>query len=248
MHEVKIKSEEFYENKYQHENEPWEYSKKAVEILRHEFIVELADSLNIILLNTLDVGCGKGNLIFQLDGMSKLILGIDVSETALSQARSKYQTSRAKFKSEYFFSKDNITSTSLPNNYFDLVLLCDGIKEWFDDDKKRITALKETSRIMKFGGVAIISDYQKAKNFDNYIKMISSSPLKIVNVVYFHDRLCYQFYSWFKAIEKNFIIKNLYKSRILAKVLIKISSLFGRKGAKHLFVVAIKSLLVFANI
>lgn len=240
MNEIQIKSEKFYENKYQHEDEPWDYSKKAVEILRHEFIVELADSLNIILSKTLDVGCGKGNLIFQLDGKSEIILGIDVSETALSQARIRYKSNRAKFKSQYFFIKENITSTTLPNTYFDLVLLCDGINEWFDDDENRIAALKETSRILKFGGMAIISDYQKVKNFDNYIKMINSSPLKVVNVIYFYDRFCYQFYSWFKAIEKSSVVQSLYNNRDLAKILIKISSLFGRKGSKHIFVIATK--------
>lgn len=248
MNEIKIKTEEFYENKYQHENEPWDYSKKAVEILRHEFIVNLAGGLKKDYLRILDVGCGKGQLTFQLDGKSRQILGIDVSETALSKARSKFQINNLNFKSEYFFTKDNITSTSFPENHFDLVLLCDGINEWFDDEEKRIAALKETCRILNSGGFAIISDYQKEKNFDNYIKTVNSSPLKIVSIIYFHDRLCYQFYSWFKAIEKNSIIQSLYKSRILAKVLIKISSSFGRKGAKHLFVVAIKSLLVFANI
>ena len=242
-----MKTEEFYENKYQLENEPWEYSKKAVEILRHEFIVSLTSGLRKNYLRILDAGCGKGQLTFQLDGKSRQVYGIDVSETALSEARSKFRTTDMNFKSEYFFTKDNITSTSFPEDHFDLVLLCDGINEWFDDEEKRIDALKETSRILNSGGFAIISDYQKAKSFDNYIKMVSSSPLKIIKIIYFYDRLCYQFYSWFKAIEKNSIIQSLYKSRILAKVLIKISSLFGRKGAKHLFVVAIKSLLVFAN-
>lgn len=248
MNEIKIKSEEFYENKYQLENEPWEYSKKVVEILRHEFIIKLMDGLKKNYLRILDAGCGKGQLTFQLDGKSKQVMGIDVSETALSKAREKCQTNNTNFISEYLFTKNNITLTFFPENHFDLVLLCDGINEWFDNEEKRIDALKETRRILNFGGYAIISDYQKAENFDNYIKMVNSSPLKIVYVTYFHDRLCYQFYSWFKAVEKNFIVQGLYRNRTLAKVLIKISSFFGRKGAKHLFVVAIKNLLVFANI
>ncbi len=248
MNEIKLKTEEFYENKYQLENEPWEYSKKAVELLRHEFIVNLVGSFNKNYLRILDTGCGKGQLTFQLDGKSKQIFGIDVSETALSKARLKLQFNDTNFKSEYLFTKDSITSTSFPDNYFDLILLSDGINEWFDDEKKKNDVLKETFRILNTGGFAIISDYQKAKNFDNYIKTVSSSPLRIIKTIYFYDRLCYQFYSWFKAVEKNFIIQGLFRSRILAKTLIKISSLFGRKGAKHLFVVAIKSLLVLANI
>lgn len=243
-----IKTEEFYENKYQQENEPWEYSKKAVELLRHEFIVNLVGSLNKDFLKILDVGCGKGQLTFQLDGRSKQIFGIDVSETALSKARSNIQSNKMNYKSEYFFKRDNITSSSFPDNYFDLVLLSDGINEWFDDEMKKNDALKETFRILNSGGFAIISDYEKAKNFDNYIKTVSSSPLKIIKTIYFYDRLCYQFYSWFKAVEKNFIIQGLFRSRILAKTMIKISSLFGRKGAKHLFVIAIKSLLVLASV
>jgi len=233
-----LKNEEFYEKKYKSEQEPWEYSKKGVEILRLEFIVNLIVSFKKDSLRILDVGCGTGHLTIQLDGLSAEIYGIDVSETALAKADAR--TSGKNFKSKFFFKKENICLTSFPENYFDLILLSDGINEWFDDDGKRSEALTESNRILAPGGYVLISDYQKESNFNNYISLVSFSSVKIFRVVYFYDRLCYQFYSWFKALESLRIIQYLFKSRVVAKSLIFVSSLLGRKGAKHLFVVAEK--------
>lgn len=236
-----MKTEKFYEQKYQLEQDPWDYSKKAVEILRHEFIVSLALSLKQKFSRILDVGCGKGLLTNQFIGSAAEIYGIDLSETALTKAKNNISGGGTNSNSKIFFAKGNIISTSFADNYFDLILLSDGINEWFGETENRVRALIETFRILTPGGYALISDYQKPKYFDSYIEIIKTCPLKIVRVIPLHDRLCYQFYSWFKAVENIKIIKVLFRNVVLAKILMKISSLFGRKGAKHLFVIVTKN-------
>lgn len=237
------KSEEFYEQKYRSESEPWEYSKKAVEVLRHKFVLKTALSLKNGYTKILDVGCSKGQLTSLLHGLAPEIYGIDVSETALANAK-KFVDSETEEYSEaackYFFLKENINSLSFSENSFDLVLLCDGIFEWFSSNDSRLQALKETHRVLMKDGFAIICDYGNQKYFDDYLALVRASGLEVYAVYPFNDRLCYQFNSWLKAVEKNFLARMIIESKVVAHFLMKISSLSGMKGSKHIFVVATK--------
>ena len=238
----KEKSEEFYEQKYKNESEPWEYSKKAVEVLRHDFTLRTALSLKSSYTKILDVGCIKGQLTFLFGGVSPEIYGIDVSETALAYAKKSFDEAKKKSggSCQYFFEKENITSLSFPEKSFDLVLLCDGIFEWFINNENRLQALKETHRVLMKGGFVILCDYGNQKYFDEYLALVNASGLEVVSTYRFNDRLCYQFNSWLKAVEKNIIAQKLIESRLIARFLMKVSSLFGAKGSKHIFVVATK--------
>ncbi len=238
----KEKSEEFYEQKYRSESEPWEYSKKAVEVLRHNFTLDIALTLKNSYCKILDVGCSKGRLTSLFKGISKEIYGIDVSETALAFAKKSFDEAKNKTYvcCKYFFEKENITSLTFSDNSFDLVLLCDGIFEWFINKENRIQALKETNRVLMKGGFVILCDYGNQKYFDEYLAIIKASGLEVVSTHLFNDRLCYQFNSWLKAVEKNLIARKLIENKFVARSLMKISSLFGVKGSKHIFVVATK--------
>jgi ubiquinone/menaquinone biosynthesis C-methylase UbiE len=238
----KEKSEEFYEQKYKSESEPWEYSKKAVEVLRHDFILRTALFLKSGYTRILDVGCSKGQLTSLFRGMSPEIYGIDVSETALVFAKKSFDEAENKpgDTCQYFFKKENITSLSFPENSFDLVLLCDGIFEWFMINENRIQALKETHRVLMKKGFVILSDYGNQKYFDEYLALVKASGLEVFATYRCNDRLCYQFNSWLKAVEKSIIARKLIESKLIARFLIKVSSLFGAKGSKHIFVVATK--------
>lgn len=239
----KEKLEEFYEQKYKNESEPWEYSKKAVEVLRHDFTLRTALSLKSGYTKILDVGCSKGQLTSLFRNQSPEIYGIDVSETALAFAKKSFDenTKTSNGSCKYFFMKENITSLSFSDNSFDLILLCDGIFEWFSNNDSRLQALKETHRVLMKGGFVILSDYGNQKYFDEYLALVKASGLEVVSTYRFNDRLCYQFNSWLKAVEKNILAQKLIESRLIARFLIKVSSLFGAKGSKHIFVVATKN-------
>jgi SAM-dependent methyltransferase len=234
-------SEEFYEKKYQNEKEPWGYSEIAVEVLRHEFIVKTANEIKPKYKRILDVGCGKGQLTFLFNGLANEIVGVDVSQTAVNQA----SASAEKFtndtnETKYEFAVDNILTPNFPENYFDLILLCDGIEEWFKDEREKTQALQNVHKLLMPGGYAILSDYQKPQHFASFVNFISQSPLIVVKSLCLNDRLCYQFNSWFKMFEKAEFVKWIYANKNFAKVLMRISSLFGVNGSKHFCVVAQK--------
>ncbi|MBA4407177.1 hypothetical protein C0389_07885 [bacterium] len=238
----KEKSEEFYEQKYKNESEPWEYSKKAVEVLRHDFTLRTVLSLKSSYTRVLDVGCSKGQLTALFRSISLEIYGIDVSETALAYAKKSFDESNSKnnFLHKYFFQKENITALTFSGDTFDLVLLCDGIFEWFMNYESRLQALKETYRVLMKNGFVILCDYGNQKYFDDYLALVNASGLEVVSTHRFNDRLCYQFNSWLKAAEKNILAQKLIESRLIARFLMKVSSMFGVNGSKHIFVVATK--------
>jgi SAM-dependent methyltransferase len=239
---VNKKSSDFYEQKYLDEKEPWGYNRFAVEKLRHEFVVKTARILKTNYSRILDVGCGKGHLTFRFHGLSKEIIGMDISKTAVDKSSSFSQNNYPdNIHTQYSFVNSCILNVNFPENHFDLILLCDGISEWFSNEVDKINALKKAHDLLMPGGVVILSDYQKPANFEAYVNFISSSSLKIEKLLYHNDRLCYQFYSWFKKVENFRIIRMLFGSIILARLLMVISSLMGKNGSKHIFVIARKT-------
>lgn len=240
---VSNKSEEFYEQKYRNETEPWGYSGYAVEMLRYELIVKTAKSLKSNYTRVLDVGCSKGQLTFLLNGIAPEVIGIDVSKTAVNHAALNAKNSSSKDNpTKFIFAVKNILNADFPDNHFDLILLCDGIEEWFSDEKEKMAALRKTNQLLKPGGYAILSDYQKPQHFASFVNFITHSPLKVVKSFPLNDRLCYQFNSWFKMGEKLKIAKQLFANKTIAKGLMGISSLLGKNGSKHFCVVVQKML------
>ncbi|TSA26238.1 MAG: class I SAM-dependent methyltransferase [Ignavibacteriales bacterium] len=241
------KNSEYFEQLYSSNEEPWEYSKKAVEVLRHEFVVKTACSLKPNYSRILDVGCGKGRLTFLFNGLAPEILGIDVSKTAVQQAEtyvnklSQHGNLAKADNSRFHFSETNITNSSFPANHFDLILLCDGLEGWHLSMNEKEKVLAESFRLLMPGGFVILTDYLKHERFSEFETIISNSPLKIVRSVYLNDRFAYQFNSWFKMGEKLKVVQWIFANKSLAKGLMKISSLFGKRGSKHFCVIATKN-------
>ncbi|HEY5750699.1 MAG TPA: class I SAM-dependent methyltransferase [Chryseolinea sp.] len=113
--------------------------------------------------NVLDVGTGLGLLMI---GAAKRLtsgnsIGIDIwnkddlSENSFTKANKNAALENVANKIE--LKEENILQTSFKNNYFDVVLsnLC---LHNVGDKENRKTACREIHRILKKGGVAIISD------------------------------------------------------------------------------------------
>jgi len=234
------KTQAFFEDKYRVNNDPWSYNNRAVEILRYEYIARLVKGIKTGYERVLDTGCSKAHLSLLLKDHAKEIYAVDISETAVKNAEKHYSKIINAADAKYFFMKEDISSLTFPDNYFDLVLLCDGINEWFNREENRKKALDEAFRVLRKGGCAVLSDYQNPDNFDDYISFIKNSRFKILNTNYLYDRLSYRFNSWIKAFENYSFAQWLFNNKPLANTLFKISALFGKNGAKHIVVIAVK--------
>ncbi len=240
----KLEREEDFDRIYRSESEPWQYSARAVEVLRHEFLIRKAHSVIRSSERVLDVGCSLGQFTERLYGLAPEVFAIDLSPTALQRAERRCNTAREshartlnQIQTKFIFLKASVEELPFPDTYFDLTFLCDGLDEWKLTPEQRLRALKEVARTLKSGGCAILTDYLHPSFFGRYVDIVRTGPLPVYSVEYLHDRFCYQFISWLHAVQHWKICHRLIANRTLAKFQSQISRLFGERGSKHLCIV-----------
>ncbi len=229
-----------FETKYQTEAEPWSYSGRAAELMRHEFVVDIARRFNPCPERVLDLGCSNGQLSYRLGEAflppSSHICSLDISPTAVAQAREYVQSSKA----DYFFLAASSTEIPFADNTFDTVIVSDGLHGWElpPDLQRRVVA--EVSRVLRAGGYAVFTDYLHPKKFDGLIELIGEGAMTITTVEYLYDRLWYRIESWFHLVQRNPLVKAFLRNMAFARALKSISRLSGRNGSKHICVVTQK--------
>ena len=236
----------YFENKFRTEQEPWNYSHKAVELLRYEFILNLIRTLKPDCNNILEVGCALGEFTKKLNGAAKNIFSFDISPTAVKKTRARcsfLSNSKQEIisnKSRYFFCTTSATEFPFQQNVFEVVLLCDGIIGWEISKEQRAEVLVQAFQSITYNGFVILTYYLHPKKFDEHINEIKTSPLKIKKVIYLNDRLAYRFETWFKGFGSTKVIKKLIASKRFVRLLMKVSSLSGKSGSKHVCIIAAK--------
>ena len=223
---------EYFDSKYAKDEDPWDYESSAAEKMKYDFVVNLVKELNPNANTVLDVACSFGYLSNKLSGVSKEVIGIDVSIHALMKANEKYK-------------KDNITFISagaenipFKDKLFDVVILCDGLNGMDLTGIHRVNAVKERLRGLNETGFTIFTDYLKPNQFESYIDYLKKSDYVIKNVYYLNDRLWYKLKYSLNALKDNSILKKFLSSIGVGKTLSKISSLFGKSGSNHICIVA----------
>lgn len=227
-----------FESKYQHEEEPWEYSQRGAELLRQEFVVQRALAHKPSFRNALDVGCSLGQLTYRLNGLCERVYGIDVSPTALGKASANRPAQRPKCNTRFFFVAANVASPPFLPGRFDLILLCDGLTSWGLSNRTIQIVLGHVNDLLSADGIVILTDYMRPERFDSFIDHIQQSPLNIHSIHYLNDRLCYQLESLLQAFHRTSFVKFVIGNKLLARALISFGRVFGKYGSKHLCVVA----------
>ena len=226
---------DYAESRYS-EREPWEYSERGVERLRHARIAELARSFHA--KRTLDLGCSLGQLTGKLAELPAPLFAADLSPTAVTRARENIQAARGPIV-EFVAAR----SVSLPfkGESFDLIIASDGLYSWDLEREDRAAAIVEIHRSMSVGGSAIFTDHMRRNRFREFVTEIESSALHVESVSFLYDRLAYQFESWFKGVRGSRISKAVLRSTNVAMVLSQIARAFGQRGSRHICVVARKA-------
>src|SRR2546425_9009530 len=75
--------------------EPFDYSRRAAEVLRHRFISDLVRALAPRPARLLDVGCSKGQLTLHLAAVPEFVVAVDLSRAAIRAARERLQSGGA---------------------------------------------------------------------------------------------------------------------------------------------------------
>lgn len=225
-------SSQDYAALYSVQEDPWGYSSRAAEILRHELIARELSASGMKFENALDVGCGLGHLTHRLKPLTRTLAACDVSEAALRKARN-IERNRG-----IHFTAAGLPGLPFGRESFDLVVVADGINE-FVPEPSRPQALAEIRAALKTGGLALFSDYMRPGKFEPFIRDVGDQ-FRILKLVYLNDRMWYQFESWFKAVRHWEAVKTLLSQVWIARLLSPVSGLLGTKGSTHLLILAQK--------
>jgi SAM-dependent methyltransferase len=235
-----------FQEKYIAELEPWDYSHRAVETLRHEYIANLLRTLKPSARRVLDVGCSLGQLTTRLRGSAAEIHACDLSWTAVQKTSSACERlasnphGSSSDNGHFYFSVASSLAMPYTRDTMDVILLCDGLIGWELSVQGRREVLRNVFEILAPGGAVVLTDYMHPRRFESYIGEIAQSPLQIESVRYLNDRLPYQFEGWLYAFWETRFVQKLIGNKPLIRRLKSISSLFGKWGSKHLCIVGRK--------
>lgn len=224
------------EDHYDGTAEPWNYSDRAMELLRHEWLIEHVKETGIhASTNILEMGCSQGLMTEKLASLGSHVVSMDLSPKAVTQAKRRC----GNYSNVKFLVAD---ACKLPfqDNSFDRVTLCDGLFAWHIDENAQIEVSKEVTRVLKPGGVAFFSDYIHHKAFYKVRANAVAGGLVTQEEHLLGDRLGYQFASAFKAIDGLMPVKKLLGNKSFGRVLLHAGKLLGEAGSRHILVIAKK--------
>jgi ubiquinone/menaquinone biosynthesis C-methylase UbiE len=112
---------------------------------------ELFEMLIDKTMNVLDIGCGTGRTTVYLHGISKKVIGIDLSEEMI-------ESSKSKFAGIEFKTMDAIDLHFADATFDAVVFSYNGIDCLYPEEK-RDKVYKEVNRTLKSGGVFIYSSH-----------------------------------------------------------------------------------------
>lgn len=179
------KQQDTFDNLYQH-SEPWNYSERAIEWVRFDYVEEMVKARVRPGATLLDVGCAFGQLTERFRGLGAQVWALDLSKRAALMAHERIG-SWAKV-----ICASSTDMSCFPDESFDFVVLSDGLQGWEINDDLKLKVLQETQRILKPNGFALLTDYLGPKHFKKYIELIRSGPLDVLSIDYLGDRIGFQ--------------------------------------------------------
>lgn len=246
LENIDEQSENYYEQFYKSQAEPWSYSERAAEILRHEYV---ADQVKKVYeetgkkLTILDLGCSLGHITERLHPFGELVVGLDISLTAVLAAQKRCAEVVKGQSNPFQFVVGSTLALPFKDESFDVVVASDGIGGWFEQAEKlnySKQAVAEIYRVLKKGGIVIHTDYMHPQYFDDFIKLALSAPFQKISEEPLYDRLWYRAESWLKAFRNQAWVKKLLADLGFARKLKSIAQKLGRNYSKHISLIAKK--------
>lgn len=232
--------QQYFEDRYRREAEPWHYSDRAVEVLRHRWVAQTAGKLGA--RRVVDLGCSLGQIAegVRRCGTVEFLVASDVSPSAVERTRdtlARKAPAGPAAKVAHFVAASALALPFAPGS-FDLIIASDGLRSWRLEREERAAALNEIVTTLSPGGHAIITEHLQPKHFPDFLAEIRESALSIVSVAYPFDRPWYQFESWFKGVRWWGPVRSLFRIQALARGLSAVGSLMGPKASRHIYVIA----------
>ena len=161
---------ETWENEYKSSKLVTQKPEPQKDILRFFKYLKKEEKKELVDLNILDLGCGTGRNSNYLALLGNIVVGIDISKTAIDIAKSRANETQIGDKVEYIVG-DIGASYPFSDNYFDLIL--DVTSSNSLNEKERENYIKEVYRTLKKGGYLFVRGLCKDgdKNAKNLLKL-----------------------------------------------------------------------------
>jgi SAM-dependent methyltransferase len=228
-----------YDSLYRSQAEPWNYSERAIELLRYEALQGKVKNYLHPRKSLLEIGCSRGLLSSQIAPLAEEFTAMEISATALAETQNRLHAMALTTK--LHFQIGSALELPFPTESYQCVLAADGIHEWGFTKEQKQKVYAEIHRVLRPGGHAIFSDYLKPEWFSDVLSEFQNSPFQLVETEYFGDRFCYQMESLLKAFANSHWAKEIKASVKLASLLRALGKQLGPTGSRHLFWVGKKS-------
>lgn len=125
----------------------------------------------------LDAGCGTGLLFSQISKQAKLMVGIDMSESLLKQAKTKAKTKAETF-SNVAIIKADADHTPFPANTFTHTFALTLIQNMPNANE----TLEEIKRITPQNATIIITGLKKHFTLEKFTQLLTNAELEIISL------------------------------------------------------------------
>ena len=105
-------------------------------------------------MRVLDVGCGRGELVFFAAKQGEEESGIDYSKEAIRLANTLKSKKSKEIRSKMKFYVMDAKELKFPNSFFDLVILTDVVEHLYNEELDIV--LQEIKRVLKKGSAMVI--------------------------------------------------------------------------------------------
>ncbi len=109
--------------------------------------------------NTMELGCGAGQLVFEIAPLTEKFVATDYSETAISKLKEKLVAEPEKFKNVTALAAPADDLSIVESHSLDLIII-NGVVQYFPDAEYLLKVLRESSKALKDGGCIFIGDMQ----------------------------------------------------------------------------------------
>lgn len=140
-------TEEFFEDLYSRNKDPWNFTASEYEAKKYTATLQSLPRNNYI--NALEIGCSIGVLTEKLAARCTRLLSVDVSEQALEQAKK-----RCKNEPHVSFRKMSVPQ-AFPDDKFDLILISE-VGYFLAKDDWRIAMEKAFLHLTEQGQIALV--------------------------------------------------------------------------------------------
>ncbi len=236
---------EWFESAYTDLTEPWDYSKRGGELFRQKFSVEQIRKHNNAPKALLELGCSKGLMTKLLIPFCKNIYASDISLSAIKACKENCDIPAKQHNCNMEYFVTGIPGLPFADNSFDIVSICDGLAGWWLSVDQRRQALEDTHRVLKKGGIAILTDclmpeVNKDEEFEAYIQVVRESSLSILEVKFLYDKPWYKLESVLKKNRLDGVFSKLLANVSFAKALNSVGGVIGKKVARHIVIIVQK--------